>query len=384
MREIEAYMDDVNRCTRCGNCQYYCPSFNAQRTEPLLARGRLQLIKGYLNKDLEDISDLFIKRMNQCVMCGNCSEFCPAGINIEEIIEYVKNICVTEKGPSDNLGHTKDNVSSVGSITGDTPENRLLWLKNIEDKITDIKMCKPAEYAYLTGCVPALYPSSYSITQSFVQILQKAGLDFTLLGDKENCCGYPLVIGGLYEEAKSVAEKNVKMLNNLGVKKVITTCPSCYHMWKHYYPKLLGYTPESELIHETQLILKLIKEGKLKFTKLNKVVTYHDPCDLGRKSGEYEIPRDIINSIPGLQLIEMKHIREDARCCGGGGNLEMHDSELGNKIAQERIRQAVDTGAKILVTACQQCKRTLIGGARKMRGRIKVIDISELVLQALE
>lgn len=383
MKEIETYKDILSKCTRCGNCQYYCPSFNAHRSEPFVARGRLELIKRLMNKELEDISDIFIKRMNQCVMCGNCSEFCPSGIKIQEIIEAVKEVCASEKGPSKALEHTRANISKVGTITGDNPENRLLWIKNIENKIGNIKIFERAEYAYLTGCVPALYPSSYSIPQSFVQILEKAGVDFTLLGDKEGCCGYPLAIGGLPAEAKKAAGKNIETLKTLGVKRVITTCPSCYHMWKEYYPKLLGYTPELELIHETQLLLRLVKEGKFKFKEINKEVTYHDPCDLGRKSGEYEAPREIINSIPGVKLIEMKHIKEDARCCGGGGNLEMHDSDLGNKIAQDRIKQALDTGAKTLVTACQQCKRTLTGGARTIRARIKVVDISELLLESI-
>lgn len=383
MKSMEEYRELLLKCTRCGNCQYHCPSYIASRREPLVSRGRLELIRNVLDNKLE-YSDLFFKRMNQCLLCGNCSNICPAGIKTEDIIEAARAECIKKKGVSGPLKAVEENVEKDGNITGDASSNRLLWLENLKGKIEPPKQSEPAEYAYLTGCVPALYPSSYSIPQAFVTLLQKAGVDFTLLGESEICCGYPLIIGGLIEQAKRTAEKNIGILHQLNVKYAVTTCPSCYHMWNDLYPELLGRKPDFKIIHGTQLLESLINENRLKLKEVPVKVTYHDPCDLGRKSGHYDTPRNILRRIPGIELVEMKYTKDDSRCCGGGGNLEMHDPELGNRVAAERIRQAMDTGAKTLVSACQQCKRTLQGGARLQRARIKVMDISELVLEALE
>lgn len=383
MNQESNYLESAAKCTRCGNCQYFCPTYNASRVESFTARGRLQLVRSQAGQPDAAFSDTFVKRMNQCLLCGNCSSICPSGIQTEAIIEAVRADCVRANGPSTPLGLTRDNIARAGSITGDAPANRLLWFKNIEDKLAGMKINERAEYAYLTGCVPALYPSSYSIPQSFVLLLRQAGIDFTLVGDTENCCGYPLLIGGLPAEARAAAERNVANLARLGVRKIITTCPSCYHMWHDLYPELLGRPLDLQIIHGTQLLASLLQDGRLALKETKRVVTFHDPCDLGRKSGEYDAPRAVLQSIPGVQYREMKHAREDSRCCGGGGNMEMNDAALGGKVAQDRVRQALETGADTIVTACQQCKRTLMGGARQMKARIKVMDISEILSEAV-
>ena len=390
MKGISELQEKVQKCTRCGNCQYYCPSYTVSRMETHVARGRLQLIRKNLESG-NDASEVFAKRLSQCLLCGNCSQNCPAGIRIEEVVEDMRELCVNRQGPQPAMAMTAKNIGSAGNITGDSREHRLLWFHNMDMSSLSggsIKVDKPAEYVYFAGCVPTLYPSSYSIPQTFAALITKAGLDWSILGEKENCCSYPLVIGGMKEASaktvKEIAEENVRNITALGAKNVVTTCPSCYHVWKDIYPQILGYTPDFKILHGIQLLAKLVREGAFKFKETACTVTYHDPCDLGRKSGIYDEPREILRSIPGVKLVEMRFIRENSICCGGGGNLEMNDSVLSGKVAQLRITQALDTKADIVVSCCQQCKRTLSGGARQKRARIKIMDLSEFIINAIE
>jgi len=147
---------------------------------------------------------------------------------------------------------------------------------------------------------------------------------------------------------------------------------------------MLGYTPEVELLHSTQFLDELLARGALALGQVDLTVTYHDPCDLGRKSDIYDAPRRVLQRIPGVELVEMSEHRDDAHCCGGGGNLESHDAELAAGIAGRRIRQAADTGAAVVVSACQQCERTLSNAARTNRIRMRTMDVSQLVLQAVQ
>jgi len=371
----------IFKCTRCGNCQYFCPSYSVSRMETHVARGRLQLIKRQLEKG-EAFSESFIKKMNQCLLCGNCSQNCPAGICIEGIVEEARELSTEKQGPQPAMQMTSKNLRDAGNITGDSRENRLLWFENMEGGV--VRINEAAEYLYFAGCVSALYPSSYGIPQTFAALLNKAGVDWSILGEKENCCAYPLLIGGMREEAKKTIDENIRGIKALGIKNIVTTCPSCYHSWKKLYPELVGDMPDIKILHGTQLLAKLAGEGAFKFKETDCTLTYHDPCDLGRKSGIYNEPREVLKSIPGVKLVEMRFNRENAICCGGGGNLEMNDSALSGKVAQLRVSQALDTKAGIIISACQQCKRTLQGGARSMRARIKVMDLSEFLINAIE
>jgi Fe-S oxidoreductase len=164
---------------------------------------------------------------------------------------------------------------------------------------------------------------------------------------------------------------------------VVFTCPSCYHIWQHVYPEVLGEDLDLELLHTTELLDRLLEEDRVPLQEWPMTVTYHDPCDLGRKSGVYDAPRRILQRIPGLTMVEMDEIRDNSHCCGGGGNLESYNADLASRIAQRRVQQAAETGAKAIVSACQQCERTLSNAARASRTRIRVMDIGEVVLKAM-
>jgi len=201
----------------------------------------------------------------------------------------------------------------------------------------------------------------------------------------EWCCGYPLFIDGELDRARELIHHNVEVLRAMGARKVVMTCPSCFHFWKHSYPAALGVGELGiEVQHATEFLAELLEAGELKLHEVHQTVTYHDPCDLGRKGGIVEAPRRVLAQIPGLRLTEMAENRDSSHCCGGGGNLESFAPEFSKAVSRSRIRQASEVGASLLVSACQQCERTLASAARSERLRIRVRDITELVVEALE
>jgi heterodisulfide reductase subunit D len=170
---------------------------------------------------------------------------------------------------------------------------------------------------------------------------------------------------------------NLEKVKALGTKKVVFTCPSCQQTWKEFY------NTDLELLHATQLIEKLIQDGAIGFKEMHATVTYHDPCDLGRQGGVFEAPRRILRAIPGLEFVELENNRATSVCCGGGGNVEMADADLSGTVAQKKIEEIERTGADTVVTSCQQCVRTIKSRARRQKRNIHVMDITDLVLQAM-
>jgi Fe-S oxidoreductase len=215
-----------------------------------------------------------------------------------------------------------------------------------------------------------------------VQIFDHVGVDYALLGGAEWCCGYPLFLNGETDKARELIVHNVQAVRDMGAHKVVLTCPSCYHFWKHSYPVALGVDDLGlEIQHATEFLADLLVDVDLKPFPVT--ATYHDPCDLGRKEGVIEAPRRILHQIPELKFVEMPENREGSHCCGGGGNLETFAPDISRAVSRSRIQQAADVDAGLLVSACQQCERTLTGAARAERLRIRVKDITEVVLDLL-
>jgi heterodisulfide reductase subunit D len=232
-----------------------------------------------------------------------------------------------------------------------------------------------AEVLYFVGCMSSFSPAIQQIPQSVATLLQRVGIDFMIMGEEEYCCGYPLLVGGMKEKISFLIEHNCKQIMDRGIKKIIFSCPSCYYTFSKFYP-----LQDIQLLHYVEYLLQLLDEGRLPLSSINKVVTYHDPCDLGRGLGIYDAPRVLIEAIPGLDFVEMPKSKEMALCCGGGGDLEIVDQPLSQKIGYTVIEEAKKVRVQALITACQQCKRTL----QKAAEGIEVIDISELILLSLE
>jgi Fe-S oxidoreductase len=228
---------------------------------------------------------------------------------------------------------------------------------------------------YYPGCLTKFVAKD--LGENYKKILKKIGVDFIELKDLEVCCGSPVLSAGYKEDAKNLAEKNYNVFKEHGVNKIITSCPACFRTFSKEYPNLISRW-DIQAEHITQTILNAIKKGKIKFKKESGKVTYHDPCHLGRYANIYEEPREIIKAI-GFEIVEMKLSREKSFCCGGGGGLRSNYPNESKEIAKERIRQAEETGTKILVTTCPLCYLQLKEAAKG----IKVLELSEIILQHL-
>jgi heterodisulfide reductase subunit D len=278
----------------------------------------------------------------------------------------------------------RKNVEANYNISGDPAKDRLIWSENLEMVPEGVRGKEQAEVVYFVGCTASFYPLTYSIPQSFVRILEKADVDFATMGAEEWCCGFPLIIAGMGQAAKELIAHNVAAVRKLGAKTLVAACPSCFHTWEHTYPEVIGESLGFEVRHTTQFLEEFIAEGRIKLGSFDRPVTYHDPCDLGRTSGIYDAPRNVIRAIPGIEFREVTEIREYALCCGGGGDVEMADAELVAAVSKRRLQQAQATEAQVLLSACQQCKRTLTAATRREKVRMQVLDLVELVDRVME
>lgn len=381
--------DQYLPCTRCGLCSYACPSYRAYRTQTYSARGRVALLRAVSQGEME-VGDTYGDRFYTCTLCAACDQACPSGVKVEDLLLAGREEIALRDQLPPSLTRLSQAIHDSHNILGEDNSARSLWAENMETPPLGSGR-ETADVAFFVGCVSSLFPRSYAVPQAFVQILEAARADYALLGGEEWCCGYPLMVNGLLPEAQDTIRHNVSVVRAMGVRQVVFTCPSCYHIWKHVYPDIVGEEMEGlELLHATEYLAWLIDNPAasggqgLPLRQLDMTVAYHDPCDLGRKSNVYEAPRRVLRSIPGLTLVEMVDNRENALCCGGGGNVETYDSDLVAAISSRRLAQAQQAGAQAVVSACQQCERTLAAAARRDRVRLRVMDITEIVLKALE
>jgi heterodisulfide reductase subunit D len=375
MDKLREHAQEMLRCNRCGYCQAACPVYDVLRREPITARGRIQLLRAVSEGRLP-LSDTVSRLVYSCTDCASCRDSCPGGVHTDEIFGAARQLLAESDFMPPTLGDLEQRVRSSHNISGEPSESRLLWAENLREIPQDLVGKVGAEVVLFTGCVSALYPMAYGILQDLVEILQAAEVDFTTLGGEEWCCGYPLLSAGL--PASDLVEHNLEAIKALAAQTLITTCPSCYHMWEH------EYAPDFVTVkHSTEFLAELVEAGRVPLRSVEMRVTYHDPCDLGRKSGVYDAPRSVIRAIPGVELVEMADNRDAALCCGGGGNLESLYPELSRAVARRRLEQAQAVGAEAIISACQQCERTLAMAARRQKIRIRVMDIVQLLRAAL-
>lgn len=362
------------RCNKCGFCQATCPFYQSTQEESTVARGRLRLVKAVREGDLS-VSDGYIRSIFDCFSCGACSSTCPSGVPVEELLVQARTELAREGLLPEVLAQLGQTIMSTGNLTGEESDARLSWSQNLE---FTPRQGGQHDLLYFVGCVSSLFPQAYGLPKSMVGLLEWAQEDYAVLGGEEICCGYPLFVSGLEDEARQVARANLQKVRDMAASRVITTCPSCYRAWRELYPRLLGEDLDIEIVHATEWLV----EADLPLKGIQKRVSYHDPCDLGRACGIYEPPREFLSSLEGLELVEMPYTRAEALCCGGGGNMESLDPPASRSVAEMRLKQASTAGAELLVTACPQCKRTL-ATARSSEVRVPVMDIVEVAWRSL-
>lgn len=388
---------ELDACTRCGICIEWCSICLESEDRVVWPREKLQGLRSLSRKRYgilarllgpravseEALSDLS-RGLYDCTLCARCAEVCPVGIDTRALWLVARQQMIQEGYYPEPFDTLREMVTTKYNISGDNNEDRLIWAENLEYVPEGVRGKEKAETVYFIGCTPAFYPQTYGIPQATVEVMERAGLDFTTLGGEEWCCGYPLIIAGMGDAVKELVEHNVAAVRRKGAGKLVAGCPSCYHTWLYEYPKIMGEPLGFEVQHLSQLLEVLISEGRIKLGEFKHPVTYHDPCDLGRNSGIYDAPRNVIQRIPGISFTEMEENRRYALCCGGGGDVAMVNQELVDAVARTRLQQAKATEAQVLVSACQQCKRTLMGAARQEKVRMRILDIVELVATVME
>jgi heterodisulfide reductase subunit D len=364
-------------CMQCGTCTSSCPTAYAMDYTPrqLWQMMRLGMEEAVLNSQTFWL----------CTVCKSCQVRCPRGISLTDTMlalkEYATRAGVNVPRGMQMLGET---VTTKYNISGDDNTSRQIWSENLPHTPLGVRpRRRRAKVVYFIGCVGSFYPRVYSIPQSLVQVLDRAEVEFTTMGEDERCCGYPLYVAGMRDRLAELARHNVRQVRRIGAQRVIFTCPSCYYAWTHLYPEIADVSG-IQLQHAAEFLHELFVDDRLALGPVEEVVTYHDPCDLGRKSGVYDAPREVLARIPGLELREMASNRENALCCGGGGDVEISDPTVSTEVAGRRLAQVQATGARYVASACQQCKRTLQEGARRNKIRVRAIDIAELVWKSIE
>jgi glycolate oxidase subunit GlcD len=367
--------NEIMACLMCGFCRGGCPIYKETLVESKNARGRIILAYNLLTGKIKPSKEL-AEKFYACTMCMNCKVTCPAGVQVADIIEAARRRLTQEGYLPEVHKALLENISDYGNPFREPVEKRT-------DVYPSTYREKTADTLLFFGCVTSY--QDIQIVPNTMDILDRAGIDYKTMGNEEHCCGYLAYLTGS-DKFQEFIDRNVESLCRSKPRRMITTCAGCYKTFKELYPKRSDFN--LEVLHIVEYIDQLISEGRLIFTKpFQKKVIYHDPCDLGRHMNIYEPPRKILQAIPGVELLEFMENRSLARCCGGGGGLKAFDIDLSGEIAYTRALEAVALKAEVIVSACPACKSSFQQAAARLRrekkGRLKVMDITELVAEAL-
>jgi Fe-S oxidoreductase/nitrate reductase gamma subunit len=388
---------DLDACTRCGRCLDHCPgsvsgkplapkknwdALRAHMEERAALRrkgidpdgeGQKKLIGGTLSEDI----------IWACTNCLACAMVCPVFIPcVDKFLEMRRHLVLMESSFPQEIQLVFRNMENNSNPWGVGSGLRAEWMKGLEVKT--MAEDSDIDLLFFVGCAGSFDDRNKKVATSLVKILKASGVKFSVLGTEEGCCGDSARRIGNEYLYQTLAQTNIEVFKNYGVKRIMTMCPHCFNTLKNEYPQFGG---QYEVVHYTQFLAGLLGSGKLKLKKpLEKVITYHDSCYLGRANEVYEEPRQVLRSIPGLKLVEMERNHMRSFCCGAGGGRMWMEEKLGTRINQIRTDQALQTKANWVGTACPYCL-TMIGDGIKEKGleeSITAFDLSELVVQAME
>ncbi|MBN1341025.1 MAG: 4Fe-4S dicluster domain-containing protein [Bacteroidales bacterium] len=390
------YLDSL-ACTECGRCTSVCPAnLTGKQLSPrkimMDVRARMKE-KGpgivHKGKDFSDNKSLIRNHITEeelwaCTTCNACAQECPININHPGLIVDMRRYLVMEesKGPG-GLNAVFSNIENNGAPWQFSPQDRMLWAEGLEAPLMAEKMAKgeKAEYLFWVGSAGAFDDRYKKVTREFVKILNYLKADYAVLGTEETDSGDVARRAGNEMLFQMQALMNIEIMNSYKVKKIVTCCPHDYNTLRNEYPDFGGHY---EVIHHTQYLQKLIREGKIRMEGgpfENKKITFHDPCYLGRANGEYLAPREVLDAIPATR-VEMKRNKSFALCCGAGGGQMFKEAEKGNKeVFIERIEDVLETGADIVCTACPFCMVMMTDGIKykNREEEVKNYDLAELV-----
>ncbi|MBM4339552.1 MAG: (Fe-S)-binding protein [Deltaproteobacteria bacterium] len=370
---------DLYGCYQCGKCTGGCPVSLKSKLNI-----RRLMIEGILGKNLDRIGEK--EELWDCTTCKTCTLRCPRGLKPMDLVIGMRGTMVEEGRIPKTIIEAMENAYKHRNPWGKPKNKRTEWLKSLPEdiKVKDFSQGENAEYLYFVGCTAASDPRIQEIAKSMVFVFRQTGIDFAILGNEEQCCGNEIRRmgeAGLFEE---LMDANIERFESYGIQRILTACPHGFNVFKNEYPQ-----GKFDILHATQILAKRLEEGKLRLTReIKNVVTYHDPCFLGKQNNIFDEPRTLLAAIPGLTFKEMDRCREKSLCCeGGGGKMWAESSsDTGQRLAEIRVKDAVELGAEILATACPLCVLTL-EDAVKTSGyeeKIRVMDVMELLAEAVD
>jgi Fe-S oxidoreductase len=357
-------------CIQCGRCTGGCP---------VSLKTVLNIRRLIYDTLLDTMSVSTHPELWDCTTCTTCSIRCPKDVDPAELIVGLRTVLVDNGRLPPTVRDALKSIGLRGNPLNMSAEDRAVWADDLDlPRILD----EPAGTLLFIGCSPSYDPRVQPISRALVQALRTGGQDFGILGEEEFCCAHEARRMGEKEMFEGTVEMYKEIFEEADFQRMMAISPHCFNAFKNEYG--LDFPVE----HYTQVIAHLIQEGKLEFeNEVNLKVTYHDPCFLGKVNGIFDEPRDILRAIPGLELVEMDRVRERSLCCeGGGGRMWSEGTNVEERLAAERVEEALDTGADVLAVACPFCLLTLedavkVGG---YEDRLQVLDIMELVSKAME
>ncbi len=361
-------------CIQCGKCTAGCPiNYVTPDREPFNIR---TLVYDVLNAPSEEIASEK-HFLWQCTTCATCSLRCPKEVEPKDVVMNLRSILVEDGTLPPSIRDVLKSISVNYNPWGLGKEKRAEWFKGLE-----LKDAGEAETCLYVGCTPAFDNRLHKLARSTVACLQKAGIDFGIFGIEEICCGNEIKRLGDIWSFDALREANTEVFNGYEtIKEIVSISPHCFNTFKNEYP---GLTPR--VTHYTEYFARLIAEGTFKpKKKVSKKVTYHDPCFLGKQNDIYDAPRSILTSIKGLIFEEFDRNRENSLCCeGGGGRMWIEIEDARERLANIRVRDAVDMGVDIIAVACPFCLLTLEDAVKAMdlEDKLQVLDIMEILAQA--
>jgi Fe-S oxidoreductase len=377
LREI---VDEINEaggeafkyCYQCGKCDVVCPW---NKVRPFSIRKIVwQAALGLPEIELDEIW--------RCTTCGNCPSQCPRGVEQIEVGVAIRRLATAyDVFPAsvDPLRGVSSSLISDGNPLSEERDQRDAWAAGLSVK----PFTEGMELLYFVGCYYSYDPRLKKVAVATAKLLQTAGVDFGILGSRESCCGESIRKTGNEEAFKTLARENIKAFIDNGVKKVLVASPHCYHTFKNEYSEFMV---NFDVVHVSQLLAELIEQGRLEISgEFAKRVTFHDPCYLGRHNGVYDEPREVLSRLPGLELVEMPETRENSLCCGGGGGRIWMETPKEERFSDLRVAQAIEVGADVLATSCPYCISNFEESRLAMEdGAPEVKDITEVILDALQ
>lgn len=376
---LEAGGAEAYQCYQCGNCMAVCPWYHIEAIAFPVYRTPLAVKLGaVMASDDAEAIEREVSEVYRCVGCEACTAWCPHGVSLPDILRAVRRILVEFGSFPAELKDSVSRVQSSGNPFGEPRAERARWTEGLE-----VPSFSPGmEILHVPCCVPAYDPRAAKTAQAAVAALQRAGVSVGVLRSGESCCGEAIRRVGAEELFRELAAANITAFEEVGAHTVMVTSPHCFLSFRGDYRELGA---DFEVLHQTQLLQRLVAEGRLEPKQpLGRRVVYHDPCTLGRQSGIFDEPRELLRSIPDLELVEFPtYNRELSLCCGGGSGGVWLERPRDERLAELRVRQAIETGAEILAVACPYCLQMFEDAVRTMELSLEVRDVAELLADSL-